>query len=265
MGIIRIAMWSGPRNLSTALMRSFGNRRDTQVVDEPFYAHYLQTTGLEHPGRDEVLAAHECDWRKVAAALHAPLPAATLVHYQKHMAHHLLPDMGRDWLSGLRHAFLLRDPADMLRSLGRKLPTLRLEDTGLPQQLELFERMRRETGATPPVIDADDLLADPEGVLRALCRALGIGFQSRMLHWPPGRRDTDGVWAKYWYESVEASSGFERWPRSAEPLPSRLADLEREARPIHALMHAVRLRPDRTQPSSATNLDEDTGNAATVR
>ncbi len=251
MGSLRIAMWSGPRNLSTALMRSFGNRSDTQVVDEPFYAHYLEVTQVEHPGRDEVLAAQERDWRKVAESLHAPLPAGVSVHYQKHMAHHLLPTMGRDWLAGLTHAFLLRNPADMLRSLGNKLARVRLEDTGLPQQLEIFERLRAETGATPPVIDADDLLDDPEGMLRALCAAIGIGFEPRMLHWPPGRRETDGVWAKYWYESVERSSGFERWPRSTEPLPAPLADIEREARPLHAAMHVVRIRPTAAGSQSA--------------
>jgi hypothetical protein len=265
MGIIRVAMWSGPRNLSTALMRSFGNRRDTQVVDEPFYAHYLQTTGLEHPGRDEVLAAHECDWRKVAAALHAPLPAGIGVHYQKHMAHHLLPTMGREWLAGLTHAFLLRDPADMLRSLGRKLTAIRLEDTGLPQQLEIFERLRAETGVTPPVIDADDLLADPEGLLRTLCAALGIEFQSNMLRWPLGRRDTDGIWAKHWYESVERSSGFERWQRSDEPLPAALADVERAARPLYAAMHGARLRPVARGASNTPKMAEDTPSAATVQ
>ncbi|NBP07541.1 MAG: HAD family hydrolase, partial [Gammaproteobacteria bacterium] len=137
-------------------MRSFGNRSDTVVVDEPFYAHYLLATGLSHPGRDEVIAHHDVDWRRVANTLHAPLPAGVTVHYQKHMAHHLLPTMGGAWLDGLTHAFLLRNPEDMLRSLGNKLEEVRIEDTGLPQQLEIFEKITRESGHAPAVIDADD-------------------------------------------------------------------------------------------------------------
>ena len=236
-------MWSGPRNLSTALMRSFGNRSDTLVVDEPFYAHYLLVTGREHPGRDDIIGHYECDWRKVAASLHAPLPPGVSLHYQKHMSQHLLPTMDRDWLRGLRHAFLLRDPADMLQSLGSKLGTVYLADTGLPQQLEIFERLRTESGATPPVIDADDLLDDPQGMLRALCTALDVPFEAGMLCWPPGPRSTDGIWAKYWYDAVERSSGFQRWSRNTAALSAPLAAVERQARPLYERMHAERLRP----------------------
>jgi hypothetical protein len=241
--IKRIAMWSGPRNLSTALMRSFGNRSDTLVVDEPFYAHYLQITGLAHPGRDEILAHHDSDWRRVAMSLHAPLQSGIKIHYQKHMAHHLMPTMGRDWLPGLTHAFLLRNPADMLRSLGAKLETVRLEDTGLPQQLEIFERLSRENGGPPPVIDADDLLDNPQIMLERLCGALKIAFERSMLAWPAGRRETDGIWAKYWYESVERSTCFTRWQRSNAPLPPALAELERVARPLYKALHRHRLTP----------------------
>lgn len=242
MNPLRIAMWSGPRNLSTALMRSFGNRPDTVVVDEPFYAHYLLTTGLNHPGREEVIASQPTDWREVARALHAPLPAGIGVHYQKHMAHHLLPGMGRDWLQGLTHVFLIRNPGDMLRSLDQKLHTIRLDDTGLPQQVEIFERMRTESGVVPPVVDADDLLADPPGVLAALCARLGLQFDPAMLAWPAGLRDTDGVWAKHWYDSVARSTGFARWERQRAPLPPALAAAEEQARALHAVLHPHRLR-----------------------
>jgi hypothetical protein len=224
-------------------MRSFGNRADTVVVDEPFYAHYLAQTGLAHPGRDEVIAHHETDWRRAADNLRAPLPKGASVHYQKQMAHHLLPTMGRAWLDGLTHAFLLRDPADMLRSLGHKLDEVRIEDTGLPQQLEIFEKIRREQSETPPVIDADDLLDDPQGVLQALCAAIGIAFDAAMLHWPAGRRSTDGVWAKYWYDNVERSTSFVRWPKNKTPLPAPLAALEREAKPLYEAMYGHRLAP----------------------
>lgn len=238
----RIAMWSGPRNLSTALMRSFGSRADTVVVDEPFYAHYLLATGLDHPGREEVIASQPNDWREVATALHAPLPAGIHVHYQKHMAHHLLPGMGRDWLAGLTHVFLIRNPGDMLRSLDRKLRSIRIEDTGLPQQVEVFERMCSNDGEAPPVVDADDLLENPRGVLEALCARIGLSFDPAMLAWPAGLRDTDGVWARYWYESVAASTSFVRWARQREPLPSALAGLERQACELHAVLHPHRVR-----------------------
>jgi len=241
--IKRIAMWSGPRNLSTALMRSFGNRSDALVIDEPFYAHYLKVTGLAHPGRDEILAHHDSDWRRVTLALHAPLPSGINVHYQKHMAHHLMPTMDRDWLCGLTHAFLLRNPADMLRSLGAKLETVRLEDTGLPQQVEIFERLSRQNDKPPPVIDADDLLDDPAPMLEKLCDALEIPFERSMLSWPAGRRETDGIWAKYWYESVERSTCFTRWQRPTRPLSPELAALEQVARPLYESLHRHRLTP----------------------
>lgn len=234
-------MWSGPRNVSTALMRSFGNRPDTVVVDEPFYAHYLRETGLAHPGRDEVVARHETDWRRVAAALHGPLPDGRTVHYQKQMAHHLLPHVGRQWLQGLHHAFLIRDPREMLLSLDRKLDDLRLEDTGLPQQLGIFESFAASTGAAPPVIDAADLLQDPAGVLGTLCERLGIVFDPSMLRWPPGPRATDGVWARHWYEQVERSTGFAPWQPREGRLDGPLARIEAACRPLYERLRAHRL------------------------
>jgi len=237
-------MWSGPRNVSTAFMRSWENRPDTVVVDEPFYAHYLQVTGLEHPGRDEVIAQHETDWQRVVERLLAPLPPGVEVFYQKQMSHHLLPHMGREWLDAVTHAFLIRDPAPMLVSLGEKLGDVALEATGLPQQVEIFEHVLCTTGRVPPVVDAADLLAAPEAMLRKLCAALGIAFSERMLSWPPGRRATDGVWARHWYERVERSSGFETAEPSPVPrLAGRAAELEARCRPLYERLHAHRLRP----------------------
>jgi hypothetical protein len=237
-------MWSGPRNVSTAFMRSWENRPDTIVVDEPFYAHYLQVTGLDHPGRDEVIAHHETDWQRVVERLLAPLPPGLEVFYQKQMSHHLLPHIGREWLDAVTHAFLIRDPAPVLVSLGEKLGDFEIEATGLPQQLEIFEHVVRTTGRVPPVVDSADLLAAPEPVLRALCAALGIPFSERMLSWPPGRRGTDGIWARYWYERVERSTGFETAELSSVPrLEGRLADLEARCRPLYERLHAHRLRP----------------------
>ena len=224
---IRVAMWSGPRNLSTALMRSWGARSDTAVTDEPLYAVYLETTGLDHPGRAEVLASQPTDWRTVADRLSGPAPGGAAVWYQKHMAHHLLPQIGREWLDdpGFRHAFLIRDPAAVVVSLDRVTPDPSLDDTGFPQQLELFERVRQRDGAPPPVIDTADVLRDPAGVLRALCRALGLAFDPAMLTWAPGPRATDGAWAKHWYDSVWKSTGF--GPSRGEPpvVPERLRPL----------------------------------------
>ena len=199
---VRIAMWSGPRTISTAMMRSFGNRPDTAVVDEPLYAAYLRATGLDHPGREEILASQDDDWRRVTAALVGPVPGGHAVYYQKHMTHHLLPQTGRDWLGGVTNAFLVRDPAGVVASYAKVRGEPTLEDLGYPQQVEIFRACADLTGTAPPVVDADDLLADPRAVLLALCARLGIDFDERMLSWPPGPRPTDGVWARHWYASV---------------------------------------------------------------
>jgi hypothetical protein len=220
---IRIAMWSGPRNVSTALLRSFGNRPDTVVHDEPFYAHYLVRTGLPHPGADRIIAHHESDWRKVAETLTGPVPDGKSVYYQKHMAHHLLLGMEGDWIERLSHCFLIRHPREMLPSLDEKFPKPRFEDTGLPQQVALFEAERRRTGRVPPVVDSRDLLLDPQSVLGQLCGRLGIPFFGSMLSWPPGRRSTDGIWAEHWYDSVEKSTGFEPYRAKSGELPDHLA------------------------------------------
>jgi hypothetical protein len=228
-------MWSGPRNVSTALMRSFGSRGDALVVDEPLYAYYLNATGIEHPGRDEVMASQPTDWPSVARALTGPLPKGVEVHYQKHMAHHLLPEVDRDWLSGLTQAFLIRDPAHVVASYAKVRGEPTLADLGYPQQVELF---RRYGG---PVVDAADLLRDPAAVLASLCGALGIGYDPAMLAWEPGRRDTDGVWAPYWYAGVEASTGFGAPDPRPVAVPDRLAGLVDAARPYYEELAAHRL------------------------
>jgi sulfotransferase family protein len=196
-------MWSGPRTLSTALMRSFGNRPDTVVVDEPLYGYYLAETGINHPGRDEILASMPTRWPEVVGELTSgPLPAGVTVHYQKHMTHHLLPAVDRNRLAGLRHAFLIRDPTLLLASYAKVRDTPTLADLGLEQQVEIYRRFGG------PVIDAADLAARPRQTLQALCDALRIRFDEAMLSWPAGPRPTDGVWAKHWYARVWASTGF---------------------------------------------------------
>ena len=226
-------MWSGPRTVSTALMRSWENRPDTVVVDEPLYAFYLDRTGLDHPGREQVIASQPTSWRTVLRQLtDGPLPPGRPVCYAKHMTHHLLPEVDRDALAPLRHAFLIRDPAELLASYARVRATPTLDDLGLWQQAEIFDRFGG------PVIDSHDLLDHPEAVLRALCAALGVPFSAQMLHWPPGPRDTDGVWAPYWYESVWRSTGFGRYRPPSQPLPAALAALAEQCRPYYERLHA---------------------------
>ncbi len=221
---IRIAMWSGPRNLSTAMMRSFENRADCAVSDEPFYAAYLAASGEVHPMQAEVLASQPNDWREVAAALTGAAPGAAPLWYQKHMTHHMLPQFGCEWMDACRNAFLIRDPARVLASYVAKREQVTLADIGVVQQGELFEREADRLGHAPPVIEAADVLADPARTLGALCAALGIDFDPAMLSWPAGRRDSDGVWAPAWYAAVEASTGF-AGGEADRPVPELPADL----------------------------------------
>jgi hypothetical protein len=239
---LRIAMWSGPRNLSTALLRSFGNRTDCFVTDEPLYAHYLKVTGLAHPGAEEVIATHDSDWQSVVRGLTGPIPEGKSVWYQKHMTHHLLAMIERDWLAQLSHCFLLRDPREVLPSLDAKFAKPSLADTGMAQQWEIFEFVRGKTGRVPPVIDSAELLRNPRGILEALCAALDLPFEEGMLHWPTGKRATDGVWAKHWYHNVEKSSGFGVERASTPELDEHLAALHEQCRPIYERLHALRLR-----------------------
>ncbi|MGI9405530.1 MAG: hypothetical protein ACR2O4_04090 [Hyphomicrobiaceae bacterium] len=241
--VVRIAMWSGPRNLSTAMMRSFGNRADTVAVDEPFYAAYLAATGIDHPMRDEILASQPTDPEAVVSSLLADLPGEATVHYQKHMTHHMVPAIPRGWMDGVRNAFLIRSPERVLASYAAKRSTVTLDDLGFAQQAELHDLVCEVTGERPPVIDTDDLLANPEGLLRPLCAALGLAFDPAMLSWPAGRWPCDGVWAAHWYGAVETSKGF--GPASPRPEitdPAHLAIVE-AARPAYDALAAHRLRP----------------------
>jgi hypothetical protein len=238
---IRIAAWSGPRNISTAMMRSWENRPDTHVTDEPLYAHYLSVHPVNHPGVDEVVANGETDWRKVVAWLTGPIPNGKSTWYQKHMAHHLLPHLELDWLEGLTHCFLIREPKEMLSSLVAVMPHPTLPDTGLPQQVDLFQRVRRQSGRVPPVVDARDLLEDPSGVLQKLCAALGVRFSDAMLRWPAGRRDTDGIWGKYWYANVERSTGFERYESRERSMPDEHGVLLGECMALYQELYRHRI------------------------
>jgi hypothetical protein len=228
---IRIAMWSGPRNLSTAMMRSFGSRADTVVADEPFYGAFLKSTGADHPMREGVIAAMDCDWASVMASLRGPAPGGAPVWYQKHMWHHIVGPVGYKDFAGFTHAFLIRAPERMIASYLRKREAAAFADFGLERQAEFFEREADRLGHAPPVVDANDVLADPQGVLSKLCAALGITWDPAMLGWAPGRRATDGPWAPHWYGAVEASTGF--GPPDAAPtsLPDDARRLAERCRP----------------------------------
>jgi hypothetical protein len=237
MDTVRVAMWSGPRSLSTAMMRAWENRGDTAVVDEPLYACYLAETGLEHPMREAVLASQSRDWREVVATLTGPAPGGARIFFQKHMAHHLLPSMGRDWLDEVRSAFLVRDPRRMLASYADKRDQVTLADIGIAQLAEICERDR-----SAPVLLVDDLLAHPRAALEALCAALSLPFSERMLSWPPGPRASDGVWAPHWYGSVLRSTGFAPpEPEKRVVLPPALERLAEAARPHYERLLARKL------------------------
>ena len=239
---MRIAMWSGPRNISTAMMRAWEHRGDCAVSDEPLYAAYLAQTGLEHPGRAEVIAAGETDWRRVVDTLLGPAPGGAALWYQKHMSHHLLPGMDLDWVLRLRNVLLIRDPAEVVASYLKSRATVTPEDIGLLQQGRLFDLLSAHLGEPPPVIDAGEFLRAPEAQLRALCARLQIDFTPRMLSWPAGPRDSDGVWAPYWYDAVLASTGFEPWRPREIHLTSEAAAVADACRPVYERLHGFRLR-----------------------
>jgi hypothetical protein len=239
---MRIAMWSGPRNLSTAMMRSFGSRSDTFVSDEPFYGCFLKATGAQHPMRDEVMAAMDCDWNSVLKTLRGCPPDASPLWYQKHMWHHMVGGIDHEEFEGFKHAFLIREPERMIASYLAKREAAAFEDFGLERQVEFFDREAERLGYAPPVIDANDVLSNPEGVLRQLCEMLAIPWDPSMLKWDPGRRHTDGIWAAHWYGSVERSTSF----RASEFRPVDLAGeaqrLAERCRPFYDRLAVHRIR-----------------------
>jgi len=242
-----VAMWSGPRNISTAMMRAFENRADTAVWDEPFYAHYLATTGLTHPMYQDVIEAGETDAEAVIARClrtpeqpnrHGTMPT---LWFQKHMTVHMQPAISLEWTAEIRNFFLIRRPEAVLASYHDRRANPSAADVGFERQVELFDTITRLRGISPPVVDSDAMLAAPEKIMPALCDALSIPFDPAMLSWPPGVRADDGVWAAHWYASVETSRGFapSRAPRA---LPDHLSSLAHSCRPHYEALaeHAIR-------------------------
>jgi hypothetical protein len=235
-----ICLWSGPRNVSTALMYSFAQNEHVAVIDEPLYGHYLRVTGAEHPGRNEVIAAMNCDGDSVMGELllrQAQDPEPRL--FIKHMAHHLVEiDLG--FLRETCNIFLIRDPRDMLPSLSIQLPEPRLADTGLRRQWELYSGLL-EAGQYPAILDSRELLTNPRNVLSALCEHIGLPFTPAMLSWEAGARPEDGVWAPHWYHAVHQSTGFAPY-RPKTGFPERLRALLDECQPWYDKLfeHAIR-------------------------
>jgi hypothetical protein len=222
-------------------MRAFENRPDSVVVDEPLYAAYLARTGIDHPARQTVIASQPTDLDTAVAGLCAPLPPGRLVHYAKHMAHHVSPDMDLRWTLDFRNVLLIRDPFEVVDSYVRARQACEPNDIGLPQQgwlIELWDREQLEV----PIIDAGDFLRTPEAHLRWLCDWLEIPFTDRMLSWPPGPRPSDGVWAPHWYASVWASTGFEPWRPRETNLSAHDAAVAEACRPIYEALYTRRVQ-----------------------
>jgi hypothetical protein len=232
-------MWSGPRNISTAMMRAWENRADTRVTDEPFYACYLAETGLDHPMRAEVLAAQPADWEAVAEFCAGGVEAP--IHFQKHMCQHMVPRAPLGWMAACRHAFLIRPPAAVAASFHKGWPQMGADDLGFRRQAELFDHVCQITGKAPPVIEARDVLEVPEAALRALAAALGVPFDPAMLSWPAGPRDSDGVWADHWYGRVRQSTGFAPYAAPG-PVPAGLEGIVAACQPHYDRMAAHKLK-----------------------
>jgi Sulfotransferase domain len=241
---LRVAMWSGPRNISTALMRSWENRGDCAVSDEPLYAAYLAATGLDHPARDAIISQGECDPQRVVAQLLGPVPLGQPVWYQKHMAHHLPASLPLDWTDGLHNVLLIRDPVRVVASYVKSRAEVAPQDLGVLQQLRLLEHLRTRHGRVPPIIDSADFLQRPEAHLRALCAHLGLDFRPGMLRWPPGPRASDGVWAPHWYDAVWRSTGFERPADEIPALSGPAAEVAEACRPAYEHLRALRWQID---------------------
>lgn len=223
------------------MMRAWGNRDDTVVIDEPFYAYYLQVTGKQHPGADEVIATGETDWRKIVARLTGPIPNGKGIFFQKQMTHHFLPEVDREWLGGMTNCFLIRHPREVIASYVKKREGPPLEDLGFVQQAEIFDLVCERTNAIPPVVDAKNVLQNPERMLRLLCEAVGVEFTKSMLSWPLGLRDTDGVWAKHWYGEVAKTTSFQPYRPTHYEVPENLRELYERCRDCYEKLYQHRL------------------------
>ena len=220
-----IAMWSGPRNVSTALMRSFENRSDCFVSDEPFYSYFLHKTELEHPLRDKIIKSGLIDYNKIIKYITGSIPSSKNIWYQKHMAHHILPGANINWIKNMKNSLLIRHPSDVILSYSKKNEINSIQQLGYLQQIDIYKMLTQKIGASPIVIDAQDLLREPRKMLIEICKKSKIKFDEKMLSWPPGARKTDGIWGKHWYKKVEASTGFKSYIKTNRIIPSKYQGL----------------------------------------
>tara|TARA_B100000214_G_scaffold28671_1_gene18632 strand:- start:704 stop:1438 length:735 start_codon:yes stop_codon:yes gene_type:complete len=240
---LTIAMWSGPRNLSTAMMRSFGNRNDTVVLDEPFYAHYLLKTGLNHPGRESIINSQSAKWNEIIKICIGRIPKGKSVWYQKHMAQHNLKGYDISWISNLQNCLLIRNPKYVIHSYAQQLPIKNESQLGYKQQIEILEYIKKINGTIPPIIDAKDVLLHPENILKKLCDKIGIGFSKSMLSWKKGSKVSDGIWGKYWYSSVNKSTSFIPYKKRDIVLARDLVPIYNKCMELYMMMYKHRIRP----------------------
>ena len=224
------------------MMRAWGNRRDTYVCDEPLYAYYLHSTGKVHPAAAEIMASQPTDWREVVKWLMGKIPEGKSIFFQKHMSHHLLPEVDRSWLAEVKSCFLIRHPLEVIASYMAKQGIPVLDDLGIVEQAEIFDYLRATLGTIPPVLDAKEVQQDPRGQLIKLCTALNVKFDEAMLSWPPGPRPTDGVWSTHWYSEVERSTGFLAYERKYIEIPSSLGAIYGRSMDCYEKLYEHRLR-----------------------
>ena len=241
---IRIAMWSGPRNISTAMMRSFGARDDCAVSDEPFYGAFLKASGEDHPLGRETIESMDCDWHSILEAQSGPAPNGKPIWYQKHMPHHMVGPVAIEDMPEHRHAFLIRAPERVVASYRKKNELRRPEMLGFAQLRRYFEFERNRSGHIPPVVDSDDILADPARVLEHLCDALEIPWDPAMLSWELGSHAEDGVWGAHWYDKVNASTGFGTAPDEMPQLGGEYARVADACRDDYEALSRHRLSVD---------------------
>jgi len=236
-----IAMWSGPRNISTALMRSFENRLDCFVSDEPFYSYFLHKTGLKHPLSDEIIKSGMIDYSKIIKYITGPIPSSKNIWYQKHMAHHILTGVNMDWIKNMKNCLLIRHPSDVILSYSKKNEINSIQELGYLQQIEIYEMLTKEMETYPIIIDAHDLLREPKKMLIEICKNLGIKFDNKMLSWPLGARKTDGIWGKHWYKQVEISTGFKPYIKTNRIIPSKYHNLYDECMQCYNFLYQNRI------------------------
>ena len=236
-----IAMWSGPRNVSTALMRSFENRSDCFVSDEPFYSYFLYKTGLKHPLSDKIIKSGLIDYNKIIKYITGHTPFSKNIWYQKHMAHHILEGVNMDWIKNMANCLLIRHPSDVILSYSKKNEIDNIQQLGYLQQIKIYKMLTEETGVSPIIIDAQDLLKEPRKMLIEICKNLKIKFNDKMLLWPPGGRKTDGIWGKHWYKQVEVSTGFNPYLKTDRTIPLRYQYLNNECMKYYDFLYQNRI------------------------